>query len=300
VLEKFHTTLRSVQDQLSRIRRQASDALRHSRSRLDTFAITPPLDRARIDVIRHRITSGFYRQRQMAVALFAVVGLSLAVATTNATIGGDPAPAAHTAVSAEDAALLERQAAADRADRGSRGEPAGDDSDENDSDEEDDTREGSSGSAAAQASPTPEPEPEPTKEPEPDWVHPMPGARTTSCFGQRWGTLHAGVDLAAPHGTPIHAVGAGTVTHSGWVFGGYGISVVIDHGDGHLTHYAHASATKVSRGDRVKPGDVIALEGSTGDSTGPHLHFEVHKGGLWNAVEPTRWLANRGVKIPGC
>jgi murein DD-endopeptidase MepM/ murein hydrolase activator NlpD len=296
VLEKFHTTLRNVPDRLSRIRRLASDALRHSRSRLDTFAITPPLDRARIDVIRHRITSGFHRQRQLAVALFAVVGLGLAVVTANATIGGDPAPAAPTAVSAEDAALQERQEAAERADRGERGGPG------EDSDADDGSRERTSGSSAAEESPTPEPEPEPepTKEPEPDWVHPMPGARTTSCFGQRWGTLHAGVDLAAPHGTPIQAVGAGTVTHAGWVFGGYGISVVIDHGDGHLTHYAHASATKVSRGDRVQPGDVIALEGSTGDSTGPHLHFEVHKGGLWNAVEPTRWLANRGVKIPGC
>lgn len=133
----------------------------------------------------------------------------------------------------------------------------------------------------------------------PDWVHPMPGAATTSCFGPRWGVMHAGVDLAAPPGTPILAVGDGVVTHAGWVFSGYGISVVVEHPDGYYTHYAHASEAKVSPGDRVEAGDVIALEGSTGDSTGPHLHFEVHKG-MWNQVEPTEWLSNRGVHIGGC
>jgi murein DD-endopeptidase MepM/ murein hydrolase activator NlpD len=127
----------------------------------------------------------------------------------------------------------------------------------------------------------------------------MPGASTTSCFGQRWGRLHAGVDLATPHGTPIRAAGAGRVTDAGWLFGGYGISVVVDHGNGVLTHYAHASTLKVSPGDRVSPGETIALEGSTGNSTGPHLHFEVHRG-LWNQVNPAGWLRDRGVKINGC
>ena len=165
--------------------------------------------------------------------------------------------------------LADRSDAVDRADRASR--------------------EGSSDAAKAQ----------PAAE-KPDWVHPMPGAATTSCFGQRWGVLHAGVDLASPPGTPIQAVGDGTVTHAGWVFPGYGISVMIDHHNGYYTHYAHASEAKVSPGDRVSAGDVIALEGSTGNSTGPHLHFEVHKDGLWNQVEPVQWLANRDVHIPGC
>jgi murein DD-endopeptidase MepM/ murein hydrolase activator NlpD len=156
-------------------------------------------------------------------------------------------------------------------------------------------------SAAPENKPSPKPSasPSPKRTEAPKWVHPMPGASTTSCFGWRWGAMHAGVDLAAPHGTPIRAVGAGTVTNAGWVFSGYGISVVIDHGDGYYTHYAHASEAKVSPGDKVKPGQIIALEGSTGDSTGPHLHFEVHKG-MWNQVEPTEWLSNRGVHIGGC
>ncbi len=133
-----------------------------------------------------------------------------------------------------------------------------------------------------------------------EWVEPMPGARTTSCFGQRWGRLHAGVDLAVAPGTPIRSVGAGTVVSAGANFGGYGISVLVDHGNGYLTHYAHMSAKSVSVGDRVTAGQVLGKEGSTGHVTGPHLHFEVHKGSFQNPVEPTAWLADRGVRIRGC
>ncbi|WBB96256.1 M23 family metallopeptidase [Solwaraspora sp. WMMA2059] len=132
-----------------------------------------------------------------------------------------------------------------------------------------------------------------------DWVTPMPGAQITSCYGQRWGVLHAGIDLALPAGTPVLAAGAGTVQVAGWAYTGYGISVVIDHGGGVLTHYAHLSATSVSVGDRVAPGDTIGAEGSTGDSTGPHLHFEVHIGGLWSQVDPAPWMRERGVDL-GC
>jgi murein DD-endopeptidase MepM/ murein hydrolase activator NlpD len=107
------------------------------------------------------------------------------------------------------------------------------------------------------------------------------------------------MDLAAPHGTPIRAVGAGTVTQAGWVFGGYGISVVIDHGNSLYTHYGHASQATVSPGQQVTAGQTIALEGSTGDSTGPHLHFEVHQG-WWNQIEPAGWLRDHGVDIGGC
>jgi murein DD-endopeptidase MepM/ murein hydrolase activator NlpD len=127
----------------------------------------------------------------------------------------------------------------------------------------------------------------------------MPGAELSSCFGPRWGLPHLGIDFAAPAGTPIQAVGAGTVFAAGWLYTGYGISVVIDHGSGIFTHYAHASDLLVSPGQAVGPGQPIALEGSTGDSTGPHLHFEVHQGWLWNQIEPASWLRGQGVAI-GC
>jgi murein DD-endopeptidase MepM/ murein hydrolase activator NlpD len=131
------------------------------------------------------------------------------------------------------------------------------------------------------------------------WVHPMPGARVTSCFGARWGRLHAGVDLAAPHGTPIVAAGAGKVVLAG-VEGGYGLAVLIDHGNGYLTHYGHMSAIAVQAGQSVKPGQLIGKEGSTGHSTGPHLHFEVHKGTYKNPIEPTGWMHEHGADIAGC
>ncbi|WP_229072107.1 M23 family metallopeptidase [Actinoplanes sp. DH11] len=131
------------------------------------------------------------------------------------------------------------------------------------------------------------------------WVHPMPSAGVTSCFGQRWGRLHAGVDLAAPHGTPIVAVGAGVVVAAGPA-GGYGNAVLIQHADGYLTHYGHMSEILVETGHRVAAGERIGREGSTGHSTGPHLHFEVHQGHYKNPIEPTAWLRARGITIAGC
>jgi len=135
--------------------------------------------------------------------------------------------------------------------------------------------------------------------PLPKWVNPLPEAAVTSCFGQRWGRLHAGVDLAAPNGTPIHAAGAGVVVAAGPAEG-YGNAVLIDHGNGYLTHYGHMSAITAKLGQRVEAGDQIGNEGSTGHSTGPHLHFEVHQGSYQNPIEPTRWLHDHGVDIPGC
>jgi murein DD-endopeptidase MepM/ murein hydrolase activator NlpD len=131
------------------------------------------------------------------------------------------------------------------------------------------------------------------------WVDPMPEGAVTSCFGPRWGRLHAGVDLAAPSGTPIRAVGAGTVVTAG-LANGYGLAVLIEHGNGYLTHYGHMSALSVVAGQKVQAGDQIGLEGSTGHSTGPHLHFEVHEGAYKNPIEPTAWLHERGIDIPGC
>jgi len=132
----------------------------------------------------------------------------------------------------------------------------------------------------------------------PKWVVPMPGAPLSSCFGPRWGTMHMGIDFAGKNGTLIRSIGAGRVFAAGWNYTGYGNSVVIDHGNGYLTHYAHASRVLVKPGHAVKPNQPIAVEGSTGDSTGPHLHFEIHRG-LWNQIEPAKWLRAHGVKI-GC
>ncbi|MEU4423923.1 M23 family metallopeptidase [Actinoplanes sp. NPDC024001] len=132
-----------------------------------------------------------------------------------------------------------------------------------------------------------------------EWVHPLSAADVTSCFGPRWGRLHAGVDLAAPHGAPIVAAGAGVVVAAG-PNGGYGNAILIDHGNGYLTHYGHLSAIHVAAGRTVKAGELIGDEGSTGHSTGPHLHFEVHRGHFQNPLEPTAWMREQGVEIPGC
>lgn len=133
-----------------------------------------------------------------------------------------------------------------------------------------------------------------------NWVHPLRvGNPTSSCFGMRWGRMHKGIDYPAPYGTSIKAVGAGTIVKAGWVYGGYGISVLISHGNGLYTHYAHASRLAVSVGQRVVPGQTIAYVGSTGDSTGNHLHFEVHANGVWSQINPGPWLRARGVAT-GC
>lgn len=96
---------------------------------------------------------------------------------------------------------------------------------------------------------------------------------------------------------PVRAAFGGTVTKAGDVGDGYGISVVIDHGNGYLTHYAHLSTTRVSVGEKVSTGQTIGLEGSTGDSTGPHLHFEVHQGQMWNQIDPAPFLRARGIEV---
>ncbi|WP_239090449.1 M23 family metallopeptidase [Asanoa iriomotensis] len=132
------------------------------------------------------------------------------------------------------------------------------------------------------------------------WTSPMPGSEITSCFGMRWGVPHQGIDFAMPENTPERAAAAGTVIAAGWAYTGYGISVVIDHGDGYFTHYAHQNRTAVEVGQQVKAGQIIGYEGSTGDSTGPHLHFEVHQGAMWNQIDPAPFLKAKGVPINGC
>ncbi|MEO1521908.1 MAG: M23 family metallopeptidase, partial [Cyanobacteria bacterium J06633_2] len=98
----------------------------------------------------------------------------------------------------------------------------------------------------------------------------------TSGYGWRWGRMHQGIDIAAPVGTPIYAAAPGVVEFSGWNSGGYGNMVDIRHPDGSKTRYAHNSRNLVRVGQRVAQGHQIAEMGSTGYSTGPHVHFEIH------------------------
>ena len=101
----------------------------------------------------------------------------------------------------------------------------------------------------------------------------------TSPFGWRWGRMHEGIDIAAASGTPIAASAAGTVIYAGWL-GGYGNVVVIDHGGGISTTYGHQSSLAVGNGSYVAQGQTIGYVGSTGHSTGPHVHFEVRVNGV--------------------
>ena len=120
-----------------------------------------------------------------------------------------------------------------------------------------------------------------------DLVMPLDEMRMTSAFGYRWGRQHAGVDLGMASGSPVYAASAGTVTCAQYS-GSYGNLVKIDHGGGVETYYAHCSRLDVQSGDCVTAGQVIAAVGSTGNSTGPHLHFEVRVNG--NAQDPMEWL----------
>lgn len=109
-----------------------------------------------------------------------------------------------------------------------------------------------------------------------DFIWPVEN-RITSLYGGRWGRKHAGVDIASPMGTPVKAAKSGRVLLAKNTFGGYGKLVIIDHGEGLTTRYGHNSKIVVKKGQTIEQGDVIAKVGSTGHSTGPHLHFEIRK-----------------------
>jgi hypothetical protein len=117
----------------------------------------------------------------------------------------------------------------------------------------------------------------------------------TSNFGYRWGVLHAGIDLANSIGTPILAVSDGVVIDAGPT-AGYGMWVKLLHADGTVTLYGHINTALVSVGQRVMAGDQIATMGNRGNSTGPHLHFEVLQGGT-ERIDPVPWLAKRGLFV---
>ncbi|MEH2237757.1 peptidoglycan DD-metalloendopeptidase family protein [Nostoc sp.] len=114
----------------------------------------------------------------------------------------------------------------------------------------------------------------------------------TSGYGWRWGRLHKGIDVANSTGTPVVASADGTIEQARWNNGGYGNLVDIRHADGSMTRYGHNSKILVQPGQHVHQGETIALMGSTGHSTGPHSHFEIHPTGK-DAVNPIAFLPNR-------
>jgi murein DD-endopeptidase MepM/ murein hydrolase activator NlpD len=125
--------------------------------------------------------------------------------------------------------------------------------------------------------------------------------RVSSCYGARWGVTHFGVDIAAPIGTAIYAAHSGVVQRAGAATG-FGQAVYIRGDDGAVTVYGHVNRYFVSVGERVSAGEEIAEVGNRGQSTGPHLHFEVHPGGQMygGQVNPVPWLNARGVHLGGC
>lgn len=125
------------------------------------------------------------------------------------------------------------------------------------------------------------------------YIMPVSG-RLTSGFGWRnisvnGNRFHGGVDLAAHSGTPVKAARSGRVVRAGW-WGSYGNAVAIEHIDGSETRYAHLNSVTVRAGQTVRQGDLVGTVGSTGASTGPHLHFEIRLAGL--AVDPLPYLRN--------
>ncbi|MBM7807819.1 murein DD-endopeptidase MepM/ murein hydrolase activator NlpD [Geodermatophilus bullaregiensis] len=207
------------------------------------------------------------------------VGASVSVAEELGIRGEDLSPAAQAAVIESDAEVLLGEVTASRTAREAEEAAAAQAQAEAD-------RVASEAAAAAAAEAA-----------RPRAVLPVDGARLTSTFGPRWGSLHAGIDLAAPVGTPEYAAADGVVLEAGPA-GGYGLVVYVRHGNGDVTVYGHMEEILVEPGQVVRAGDTIALLGNRGQSTGPHLHFEVHVGGIdGERVDPLPWLRERGVTV---
>ncbi|WP_309049852.1 LysM peptidoglycan-binding domain-containing M23 family metallopeptidase [Streptomyces sp.] len=132
------------------------------------------------------------------------------------------------------------------------------------------------------------------------WVAPVAGGVSTPyrASGSMWSSgYHTGADFIASSGTTVRAVGAGTVVSAGWS-GAYGNEVVIQHADGNYSQYAHLSSLAVSAGQSVSGGQQIGLSGSTGNSTGPHLHFEIRTSPSYGSdIDPLAYLRQHGVSI---
>jgi murein DD-endopeptidase MepM/ murein hydrolase activator NlpD len=133
---------------------------------------------------------------------------------------------------------------------------------------------------------------------EPQTVLPTHGVLTT-CFCMRWGQMHWGIDLAAPLGTPILAATDGVVLRAGPA-SGFGNAIYIQDADGNVQIYGHMKYYSVKAGQVVHAGDQIAKVGSQGESTGPHLHFQLDRGSMTGKpFDPIPWFKQRGVTIPG-
>jgi murein DD-endopeptidase MepM/ murein hydrolase activator NlpD len=126
------------------------------------------------------------------------------------------------------------------------------------------------------------------------FVLPLPECTVTSKFGPHWGSEHPGVDLAARNGTPYAAIAAGKVILAR-ANGGYGLNVIIDHGGGVVSVYAHSSKLLVQEGQTVEAGQAIGLVGDSGYSFGPQLHLEIRVDG--KQVDPMPWLTGKGADL---
>ncbi|MEU9701068.1 M23 family metallopeptidase [Streptomyces sp. NPDC047981] len=139
----------------------------------------------------------------------------------------------------------------------------------------------------------------------PSWVKPVGGYTLTASFNQggaMWAHKHSGQDFAVPVGTPVKAAGAGTVVKAGPNGGGdgpaYGNAIVVKHANGKYSQYAHLSKIQVHVGQKVGAGQKIALSGNTGNSSGPHLHFEIRTTPNYgSALNPAAFLRSMGVSI---
>ncbi|WP_046503146.1 M23 family metallopeptidase [Streptomyces odonnellii] len=139
----------------------------------------------------------------------------------------------------------------------------------------------------------------------PSWIDPVSKYTLSAGFGRAgnmWSAKHSGQDFAVPIGTAVHAVHGGTVVKAGSYGAGdgpaYGNAIVIKHGDGTYSQYAHLSKIQVHVGQYVKTGQQIALSGNTGNSSGPHLHFEIRTTPNYgSAVNPVNFLRSVGVKV---
>ncbi|MFF3729262.1 M23 family metallopeptidase [Streptomyces sp. NPDC002476] len=132
------------------------------------------------------------------------------------------------------------------------------------------------------------------------YVHPVPGNHTTGyrASGSNWSSgSHSGIDFPVFTGTSVKSITAGTVVTAGWG-GAYGNQVVVKHADGRYSQYGHLSSISVSVGQSVSTGQQIGLSGSTGNSTGPHLHFEVRTGPAYGSdINPVAYLAAHGIYV---
>ncbi|BCJ37743.1 hypothetical protein Athai_52460 [Actinocatenispora thailandica] len=235
---------------------------------------------------RHHLPARRGRRTLTVAAILtmtAALGAGAAYAATDQPAGPSAEPRASTARATAD----RQQAASQRASRGKArtASPAPGASRS--------ASPSASGSASASPRPSRSTSAKPKAKPV-EWVLPVHGYTVTSQFGARWGTNHPGIDLAVATGTPVYAAHSGTVTLAG-ADGGYGNGVEIDDGAGLSTVYGHNSSVTVSAGQHVTRGQLIAYSGSTGDSTGPHVHFELRRNGV--AFDPVPYLRARGLDL---